>query len=84
MVEALLEAVGNGKQVAVLVELKARFDEESNIEWARSLEHEGVHVVYELFGTQDPLKIALVVRREDESIRRYDAPVHRQLQSHHR
>ena len=71
VVEALLEAVGNGKQVAVLVELKARFDEESNIEWARSLENEGVHVVYGLLGLKTHSKIALVVRREDESIRRY-------------
>jgi polyphosphate kinase len=71
VVEALLEAVGNAKQVAVLVELKARFDEESNIEWARSLEDEGVHVVYGLLGLKTHSKIALVVRREDESIRRY-------------
>ena len=71
VVDALLEAVGNGKQVAVLVELKARFDEESNIEWARSLEEEGVHAVYGLLGLKTHSKIALVVRREGESIRRY-------------
>ena len=69
--EALLEAVRNGKQVAVLVELKARFDEESNIEWARALESEGVHVVYGLLGLKTHSKIALVVRQEGERIRRY-------------
>jgi polyphosphate kinase len=71
VVEALLEAAANGKQVAVLVELKARFDEESNIEWARALENEGVHVVYGLLGLKTHSKIALVVRKEDEGIRRY-------------
>ena len=71
VVEALLEAVLNGKQVAVLVELKARFDEESNIGWAKRLEAEGVHVVYGLLGLKTHSKIALVVRREGEGIRRY-------------
>src|SRR5580704_8459302 len=71
IVEALLEAVENGKQVAVVVELKARFDEESNIEWARALEGEGVHVVYGLLGLKVHCKIALIVRREAEGIRRY-------------
>ncbi|HWT77556.1 MAG TPA: polyphosphate kinase 1, partial [Candidatus Methylomirabilis sp.] len=71
VVEALLEAVGNDKQVAVLVELKARFDEESNIGWAKSLESEGVHVVYGLLGLKTHSKIALVVRKEGDSLRRY-------------
>ncbi len=71
VVEALLEAVRRGKQVAVLVELKARFDEESNIEWARALESEGVHVVYGLLGLKTHSKIALVVRQESDRIRRY-------------
>ncbi len=71
VVEALLEAVGNDKQVAVLVELKARFDEESNIEWAKSLESEGVHVVYGLLGLKTHSKVALVVRKEGDGIRRY-------------
>jgi polyphosphate kinase len=71
VVESLLNAIENGKQVAVMVELKARFDEESNIEWARALEAEGVHVVYGLVGLKVHTKVALVVRREGESIRRY-------------
>jgi polyphosphate kinase len=71
VVEALLDASENGKQVAVLVELKARFDEESNIGWARALEAEGVHVVYGLLGLKTHSKIALVVRKEGDQIRRY-------------
>ncbi|MBV9779907.1 MAG: polyphosphate kinase 1, partial [Acidobacteriaceae bacterium] len=71
IVEALLDASQDGKQVAVLVELKARFDEESNIEWAQKLEHEGVHVVYGLPGLKVHAKMAMVVRREGDFIRRY-------------
>lgn len=71
IVEALLEASRNGKEVAALVELKARFDEERNIEWAKALEHEGVHVIYGLPGLKVHSKIALVVRQEGDTIRRY-------------
>jgi polyphosphate kinase len=71
IIDCLLEANERGKQVAVLVELKARFDEESNIEWARRLEAQGVHVVYGLLGLKIHCKLALVVRKEGDKIRRY-------------
>ncbi|MFC1936332.1 polyphosphate kinase 1 [Chloroflexota bacterium] len=72
IVRALLEARRDyGKQVAVLLELKARFDEESNIRWAKRLENEGVHVIYGLLGLKTHAKVTLVVRKEGERLRRY-------------
>lgn len=71
VVHALLEAVENRKQVAVLMELKARFDEESNIGWAKEMEKAGVHVIYGLLGLKTHSKVALVIRKEGDGIRRY-------------
>ncbi len=71
IIASLAQAAENGKQVTVLVELKARFDEENNIVWAKKLEQAGCHVIYGIVGLKTHSKIALVVRREDEGIRRY-------------
>ena len=71
IIASLAEAADNGKQVSVLVELKARFDEENNILWAKKLEEAGCHVIYGLVGLKTHSKITLVVRREEDGIRRY-------------
>ncbi|HEX4119537.1 MAG TPA: polyphosphate kinase 1 [Verrucomicrobiae bacterium] len=71
IVGALMEAAGNGKQITVVVELRARFDEANNIQWSRKLEEAGVHVVYGLVGYKIHCKMCLVVRKEQSGIRRY-------------
>lgn len=71
IIDALIKAAENGKQVTVLVELKARFDEENNVNWAKKLEHAGCHVIYGLYGLKTHCKILLVVRKESDGIKRY-------------
>jgi len=71
IIKALIKAAENGKQVTVLVEIKARFDEKNNIQWAKRLEQAGCHVIYGLVGLKVHGKILLVVRKEEDGIKRY-------------
>jgi polyphosphate kinase len=71
VIQSLIDAADNGKQVAVMVELKARFDEKNSLEWVRRLEEEGIHVAYGTVGLKTHTKTALVVRREEDGVQLY-------------